>query len=53
MKKSLLSLILSFLLVSCSTNTSNQPSLVSKNVDGYFHNDEFIFPLNTFTALNM
>ena len=47
MKKKFAFLLMSILLTSCSTNTEIKPSLISKDVDGYLHNGEFIFPLNT------
>lgn len=53
MKKKFFSLLISVLLVSCSTNSEIKPSLISKDVDGYFLDEEFIFPLNTITSLNM
>ena len=53
MKKKFAFLLMSILLTSCSTNTEIKPSLISKDVDGYLHNGEFIFPLNTITTLSM
>ena len=46
-------LLMSVLLTSCSTNTEIKPSLISKDVDGYLHDGQFLLPLNTITTLSM
>ena len=50
MKKAFSLFLLTMILTSCSTTPA---TLVYKNVGGYFHNDDYIFPFNTFTSLYM
>ena len=53
MKKRFLPLLLSFLLIGCNNEDSIKPALISRDVDGYFHGENFIFPLNTITTLSL